>query len=375
MSLDVSAAVAARGFDVSLSIAAGETVAVLGPNGAGKSTLLTVLAGLLRPDSGRAVLGDRVLFDLGAAHGPGRWLPPHERGVSMLAQDALLFPHLSALENVAFGPRSSGVPRGEARRRATSWLERVGVAELAGRGPAELSGGQAQRVAVARALASEPELLLLDEPLAALDVSAAPEVRRTLRDVLVGRTAVIVTHDILDAFTLAHRVVVLEAGRVVDAGPTRDVLERPRTPFAAGLAALNLLTGTATGDGAVILDAGSLDSGIPNAGRPDARSPDAGRPLIRVRTGGGLAEGARAGVCTRPTAVSVEVTAPRDVDPERTVLPVTITDLEPRGDVIRVSAGGLAADLTPGRVAELDLAPGLPVWFGFARADAVTYRL
>jgi molybdate transport system ATP-binding protein len=372
VSLEFSAQVAARGFDVSLSIADAETVAVLGPNGAGKSTLLTVLAGLLRPDSGRAILGDRRLFDLGAG-GRGRWLPPHERGVSMLAQDALLFPHLSALENVAFGPRSRGVPRTEARRRATAWLERVGVSQLATRGPAQLSGGQAQRVAVARALASEPELLLLDEPLAALDVSAAPAVRRMLRDVLVDRTALIVTHDILDAFTLADRVVVLEAGRVVDLGPTRDVLDRPRTPFAAGLAALNLLTGTVTAPGEVRADG------------PVA--PGEAAPLLRTRFADDhtavdllvedLGVGDRAAVCIRPSAVTVTV-APTDAapgDPEQTMLPVTITDLEPRGDLVRVRAGDVAADVPPGRVADLDLAPGVRAWFVFSAADAIAYRL
>jgi molybdate transport system ATP-binding protein len=380
VSLEFSAQVGVRGFDVSLPVAAGETVAVLGPNGAGKSTLLTVLAGLLRPDSGRAVLGDRLLFDLGAG-GRGRWLPPHERGVSMLAQDALLFPHLSALENVAFGPRSRGVARAEARRRATSWLERVGVSELAARRPAEISGGQAQRVAVARALASEPELLLLDEPLAALDVSAAPAVRRMLRDVLADRTALVVTHDILDAFTLADRVVVLEAGRVVDLGPTRDVLDRPRTRFAAGLAAVNLLIGTVTAAGVV---------------RADIRMPPGeAAPDIRARFLGDLAAGDRAGVCIRPSAVSVSVahpthadaaptysgprdpalTHPRAADPEQTMLPVTITDLEPRGDLVRVRAGDVAADVPPGRVADFDLAPGVRAWFGFAADDAIAYRL
>ncbi|MCS5724163.1 ABC transporter ATP-binding protein [Herbiconiux sp. CPCC 203407] len=366
MNLEFSAQVAARGFDVSLSIAQGETVAVLGPNGAGKSTFLTVLAGLLRPDSGRAVLGDRVLFELGAG-GRGRWLPPHERGVSMLAQDALLFPHLSALENVAFGPQSRGVSRAEARSRATAWLERVGVSELATRGPAQLSGGQAQRVAVARALASDPELLLLDEPLAALDVSAAPAVRRMLRDVLADRTALIVTHDILDAFTLADRVVVLEAGRVVDLGPTRDVLDRPRTPFAAGLAALNLLTGTVAAPGVV-----RADSPV---------APGEAALLLRARFVDDLTAGDRAAVCIRPSAVTVSVTPTTDAaptgpgDPERTVLPVTITDLEPRGDLVRVRAGDVAADAPPGRVADLDLAPGVRVWFGVTAADAVAYRL
>ncbi|MBD8141885.1 ATP-binding cassette domain-containing protein, partial [Frigoribacterium sp. CFBP 13605] len=256
MTLEFAAVVEDRGFDVELEVADGETVAVLGPNGAGKSTLLSLVAGLLRPDHGTARLGDRVLFDVdGRGRGPS--LRPHERGVSMLAQDALLFPHLSALDNVAFGPRSTGVPRREAGRRARDWLDRVDATGLAERRPAQLSGGQAQRIAVARALAADPCLLLLDEPMAALDVSVAPALRRTLRDVLADRTAMIVTHDVLDAYTLADRVVVLDGGRVVDAGPTRAVLDRPTTPFAAGLAGLDLLTGTARGGG-VRLEDGTL---------------------------------------------------------------------------------------------------------------------
>ena len=170
------------------SLGAGETVAVLGPNGAGKSTLLSIIAGLLRPDAGRAELdGDRVLFDLGAgrAHLDA---PPHPRGTALLAQEPLLFPHLSALDNVAFGPRSAGASSAAARETARHWLAEVDAAALADRRPGQLSGGQAQRVAVARALAADPELLLLDEPMAALDIHAAPLLRRLLKRVLAGRT-------------------------------------------------------------------------------------------------------------------------------------------------------------------------------------------
>jgi molybdate transport system ATP-binding protein len=350
VTLEFAAVVEDRGFDVELTVAEGETVAVLGPNGAGKSTLLALIAGLLRPDHGTARLGDRVLFDVDG-RGRGPTLRPHERGVSMLAQDALLFPHLSALDNVAFGPRSAGVPRGEAGRRAADWLARVDATALADRRPAQLSGGQAQRIAVARALAAGPDLLLLDEPMAALDVSVAPALRRTLRDVLADRTAVVVTHDVLDAFTLADRVVVLEGGRVVDAGPTRAVLERPSTPFAAGLAGLDLLTGTAHGGG-VRLDDGTLLV---------ARSADA------------LPSGAAAAVAVRPSAVRVTTgAAPGPTSPEN-VLDLVVTDLEPRGDVVRVRAGGVSADVLPAVVATLDLVPGSLVRFSFDAGDAVAY--
>ncbi|MET1016771.1 MAG: ABC transporter ATP-binding protein [Leifsonia flava] len=360
MTFAFAATVAERGFDVELTIAEGETVALLGPNGAGKSTLLNLIAGLIRPDSGRAVLDDRVLFDVPAdprgtraANNAirSRWMPPHARGVSLLAQDALLFPHLTVLDNVAFGPRSAGVHRAEADARAHDWLRRVDAAELSARKPGQLSGGQAQRIAVARALASDPGLLLLDEPLAALDVSVAPAIRRMLRDVLADRTAVIVTHDVLDAFTLADRVVVLEAGRIVDIGPTRQVLDRPSTQFAAGLAALNLLLGTASGDG-IRTDAGSR---------------------VAVPVGQSLPEGARVGVAIRPALVSVSATEP--FDPALNILPGVIIDLETRGDLIRVRTDHLAADVTPGVVADLDLSSGARVWLAFRPTDAVAYPL
>lgn len=356
MTLEFAAVVESRGFDVQLTVAAGETLAVLGPNGAGKSTLLALIAGLLRPDHGTARLGGRVLFDVdGRGRGPA--LRPHERGVSMLAQDALLFPHLSALDNVAFGPRSAGVTRREAGRRADDWLARVDATALAGRRPAQLSGGQAQRVAVARALAADPVLLLLDEPMAALDVSVAPALRRTLRDVLADRTAIVVTHDVLDAYTLADRVVVLEGGRVVDAGPTRAVLDRPTTPFAAGLAALNLLTGTAVGgDGGVRLADGTV---------VEARSTDG---LV-------AGAGAAAAVAVRPSAVRVTTGATGGHASLENVLDVVVTDLEPRGDLVRVRAGDVSADVPPGVVAALDLVPGTPVRFSFDPDDAVAYRL
>ena len=220
-------------------------LAVLGPNGSGKSTLLDVLAGLLRPDAGHVRVGGRTLTDAGVH------VPPHRRGVGLLAQQPLLFPHLTALANVAFGPRAQGVSRRAATARARELLDAVDVAGLADRRPAQLSGGQQQRVALARALAAGPDLLLLDEPLAALDVDTMPAMRallrRTIRD--SGRTAVLVTHAALDALVLADRVVVLSDGVVVEEGPTREVLARPRSPFAARIAGLDLVPGTACPEG------------------------------------------------------------------------------------------------------------------------------
>ena len=209
--LTLQATVRDRRFDVGLSLQPGQVVAVLGANGAGKSTLLALIAGLLRPDSGRIDLDGHTLVDTAV----GTWTPPHQRGVVLLAQEALLFPHLSAAANVAFGPRSRGLGARAAQARATQWLTAVDAVELADRRPSQLSGGQAQRIAIARALATDPALLLLDEPMAALDVAVAPALRLLLRSVLrgTGRTALLVTHDILDALSLADRVVVMEDGQ------------------------------------------------------------------------------------------------------------------------------------------------------------------
>lgn len=233
---EFAAILASRSLDVSFSVASGETVALLGSNGAGKSTVLEIAAGLLRPDSGRLVLGGTVLFDLPEGlPGSGRWLPAHTRGTALLAQDPLLFPHLTVRDNVAFAPRSAGVSRAAAREIADEWLAAAEVDALATRRPASLSGGQAQRVAVARALAANPQLLLLDEPMTALDVAAVPAQRRLLHQVLAERTVLLVTHDPLDALALADQVIVLEEGKIVEQGPTRQVFSDPRTEFTRAL--------------------------------------------------------------------------------------------------------------------------------------------
>ncbi|MET3206544.1 MULTISPECIES: ABC transporter ATP-binding protein [unclassified Arthrobacter] len=341
MTFSVQAAVAGRGFDVSLELGAAETVAVMGANGAGKSTLLNVIAGLLYPDSGSAELDGRTLFNLNA--GRGRWTAPHRRGTALLAQEPLLFPHLSVLENVAFGPRSAGASKQAARETALRWLGEVEATDLQARRPAELSGGQAQRVAVARALAADPGLLLLDEPMAALDIHAAPLLRRLLKRVLAGRRAIIITHDVLDALMLADRVVILEDGRISEEGPTREVLQRPRSRFAAGLAGLNFVAGHITEHG---LQAGGLNL----YGHHDSAAPlPTGQPGVAVFP---------------PSAVSVFPSEAHGSP--RNSFAVTITDLEPHGDGIRLragEAGQLSADITPAASVDLGLAPGMQVYF------------
>ena len=231
MSLD-AAFTAHRGafaLDVELTVEPGRVLALLGPNGAGKSTALGVLAGTVEPDGGSISLGGRVLDGV----------PTEARRIGVVFQDYLLFPHLSVLENVAFGPRSAGIPRRDARERATEWLERLGVAEFARQRPEQLSGGQAQRVALARALAADPELLLLDEPLAALDVEVRDDVRSELAQHLAdwGGLTIVVTHNFEDVAALAHDVIVLEKGAVTQRASVRDLVRDPATPYVRRLVA------------------------------------------------------------------------------------------------------------------------------------------
>lgn len=352
--LTMTARVVERDLDVDLRIEPGTVVTILGANGAGKSTLLSLIAGLLRPDAGRLDLDGRTLVDTER----NLWAPPHRRGVVLLAQEPLLFPHLSAVANVAFGPRSKGTPVRDSRDLALRWLAAVDAAEFADRKPAQLSGGQAQRIAVARALATDPAMLLLDEPMAALDVGVAPALRRLLREVLrgTGRTAVLVTHDILDALSLADRVVVMEDGRIVEDGPASTVLSQPRSAFAARIAGVNLLTGSAAADG--LVSASGLH--------------------VQGILGDGCMTGEPAVAVFRPSAVSVYPQLPHGSP--RNGFEVTVTELEPRGDSARVHAVmaadpavDLLADVTAAAVADLDLVPGGSVHFTVKATEVSIY--
>ncbi len=239
--------------DAVLHAEAGEVVAVLGPNGSGKSTILRALAGLLALTGGRVELDGQVLDDPATR----TRVAPERRPVALMFQEYLLFPHMSALENVAFGLRARGTDRRDARQRAAAALERLGVGPVAAARPGGMSGGQQQRVAMARALVTEPRLLLLDEPLAALDVSTKAEVRRHLRSVLTASTSanLLVTHDLLDAVALASRMVVIENGGIVQSGTPAEVTARPRSQYVADLTGVNLLRGTARGT-AIDVDGG-----------------------------------------------------------------------------------------------------------------------
>ncbi|HET7664740.1 MAG TPA: ATP-binding cassette domain-containing protein [Mycobacterium sp.] len=343
------AVVESRRLDLEFEIAAGEVLALLGPNGAGKSTALHVIAGLVRPDRGEVHVGERILTDTAA----GVHVATHDRRVGLLLQDALLFPHLSVARNVSFAPRSS-------RAAAAHWLAEVDALDLADRMPRKLSGGQAQRVALARALAADPDVLLLDEPLAGLDVGAATAMRKVLRRVLArdGRSAVLITHDLLDVLTLADRVIVLEAGRIVESGSAATVLATPRSRFGARFAGVNLVGGTADANGVLTTQWGTVWHGSP--------APD-------------VVAGQSALALFNPAAVAVYRDKPHG-SPRNTV-EVTVAELDSRGAVIRVRADeqpdgapGLAADITAESAAELRLAPGDRVYFS-VKAQEVAIHL
>ncbi|MBD8505596.1 ATP-binding cassette domain-containing protein [Hoyosella sp. G463] len=325
-----------RGIDAELAVEAETVTAILGPNGAGKSTLLTTIAGLHHPPVAHIELGGRNL----------EGIPPHRRRVALLAQQPLLFPHMTVLENVAFAPRSAGASRSESRTIAAQWLEEVEATELAARKPHQISGGQAQRIAVARALAAGPELLLLDEPMAALDVAAAPALRSLLRRVLreAGETAILVTHDPLDALGLADRAIIVDNGRIVEDGSVHTVLSHPRSSFGARIAGVNICFGRVVEPGCLRTVTGQHVHGI--AAEP-------------------LPTGSNAVAIFSPTAVAVYAQAPHGSP--RNHFTVTVSGQEHRGSLIRITGQdsdeqpGLMADITPAAAAELDLAPGAEV--------------
>ncbi|WP_439033203.1 sulfate/molybdate ABC transporter ATP-binding protein [Gordonia terrae] len=323
---------------------AGGTTAVVGPNGAGKSTMLRAISGLLRPDDpSRIALGEEVFRD------SRRSVPPHRRGVALLSQDARLFPHLTVAENVAFAPSAQRLSKQEVGARVDRWLRATEVNDLADRRPDQLSGGQAQRVAIARALAAEPRILLLDEPFRALDVDVASRLRALLRSLLAdrGRTTIMVTHDPVDALGLADEIIVLDSGRVIESGSTRDVLTRPTSRFAASLSGLNLFVGSMNEPSTVVDDDGRRVVGSAGDSSSDVPGP-----------------GASVAATFSPRAVAVYLDAPHGSP--RTVLPATIRDVVPRGDhaVVNTDVGGqlVAAEVTWAAVADLGLATGLAVY-------------
>ena len=349
MSLDAHVRVSRGGLDLDLPLRAsdGEVVAVLGPNGAGKTTALHALAGLLPLAAGHVRVDGETWSD-DHVH-----LDPSLRRVGLLAADHLLFPHLTARANVAFGPRSRGMSRSDAAARADAELAALGALDLGDRRPAQLSHGQAQRVAIARALATDPRLLLLDEPLSALDPELRPQVRATLAARLrtYRGATVLVTHDPLDALTLADHLVFVEGGRVVQEGSPDDVVARPRNTYVAHVVGLNLYAGDASAGDTVTTSLG---------------------PVVTL----GHEHRGPSWVAFAPAAVALY---PRRPDGStRNTWPVRVAAVELVGQSARVrlaTADGatVVAEVTPASVAALRLLPGTDLWAGVKATEVSAY--
>ncbi len=329
-----------RGHATEMVVEPGETLAVIGANGSGKSTMLSLLAGLLHPDKGRLSIGDDVLVDTTT----GTDVPPHRRRVVLLGQRPLLFPHLDVWGNVEFGARAS---TGDDQAAIThQMLVTAGAQQWASESATALSGGQASRVALARALACQPRALLLDEPFAALDVASAPSARAAVSAAVreAQCPTVLVTHDLLDVLALADHVVVMEDGHIVETGSVAEVLTAPRSSFAAELAGVNVLHGVLQSKGSLLVQGGTVVSGQQKAAAP---------------------VGATAFAVFSPGSVAIFLEPPHGSP--RNVWPATVTSLTDQGGTIRVGLSlrggpGLSADLTAAAVAELGMRAGSEVW-------------
>ena len=338
-----------------LRAAAGETLVLVGASASGKTTALRVLAGLLRPDAGRIEVGGEVWCD----RSTGEWLPPPERAVGYVPQDYALFPHLSVVRNIAFGPAAFGASRRDSQRRAGAMLERLGLSALADRRPGELSGGQQQRVALARALVLEPALLLLDEPLAALDVETRHTIRNELTRLLAGLSGVtvFVTHSPMEALLFGDRIVVLEEGRVAQTGDRQTLLRQPRSRYVASLLGLNLLPGRVlrrAPGGEVTLDT--------------ARGPVT---VLQAAPGDELF------VAVPPDQVTISLEPPSAS--ARNVFGGTVEAILPEppfGERVRVVIGPapvLVAEITAVAAASLKLVPGSLVYAAFKATSIAAY--
>jgi molybdate transport system ATP-binding protein len=324
-----------------------ELLAVVGPNGAGKTTLLRALAGLAPIDSGRIAIDGEVVDDPAES----RFVPPNQRSVGVVFQDYLLFTHMNVRDNVAFGLRERGMRKAAARERADELLATVGLTDKARARPRELSGGQAQRVALARALAIEPSLMLLDEPLAALDVQTRAETRQHLRDAIAGfeGTRVLVTHDPVDAFTLADRLLILEKGRVTQTGTVDDIVNRPASEYVAELVGLNFYRGRASGDAVAIGDV-SIATAETHSGEVAVTIPPAAVVLHRSRPDGSA----------------------------RNTIEGTVTMVEHLAQRVRVRVGGplsIVAEITPASLQTLELREGAAVWAAVKATEVQVHPL
>ncbi len=276
--------------EVSLSIGKGEIFALLGSSGCGKSTLLRMLAGFEKPTSGRILLGGQ---DVAA-------MPPYERPVNMMFQSYALFPHLNIWENVAFGLKREGLPKAEVQQRTDEMLGLVQLTPYAKRKPHQLSGGQQQRVALARSLAKKPKLLLLDEPLGALDKKLREQTQFELVNIIekVGVTVVMVTHDQEEAMTMASRIAIMSKGRVLQVGTPEEIYEHPRNRFVADfIGNVNLFSGKLSVD------------------EPDHCAVETAVGLVQVGHGVSGALGMPVSVAVRPEKIEISKVLPADAGP------------------------------------------------------------
>ena len=325
-----------------LDAPAGSCTAIVGPNGAGKTTLVHVLAGLIPLQRGNVVLAGQ-LVDHPAQ---GIHVPPDRRPIALHSQHNLLFPHLSVVDNVAFGPRCAGLAARPARRRAEEWLNKVGLADLAGLRPAQLSGGQAQRVGLARAAACEPAILLLDESLASLDAETRTDVRHLLAD--IDATRVLITHDPVETRVLADQLLVMERGEIVQTGTPEEVASDPRTPWTAGLLDINLLAGIAAGTEVALEGGLALTTATPMTG-----------PVL---------------VTFSPAAVTLSTAEPHTS--ARNTWQAEVARIQPESDRVRVLLGRpvpCQVWVTPQAVGELGLSTGSQCWAAL-KATELTVR-
>lgn len=344
-----------------LTAAPGEVLGVLGPNGAGKTTLLRAISGLEALTSGHLRLGGRTLDDADT----DTFVPTECRPVALVFQNYRLFPHLDVRDNVAYAPRVQGAGRRQARAVADTWLERLDLTALAARRPHQISGGQAQQVALARALAADPELLLLDEPLSALDAKTRLDVRARLRNHLrqFAGPVLIITHDPLEAMIMADRLLVIENGRVVQQGSPAQVARQPATQYVARLVGLNLYAGALeVATRRVYLDDGGVFS--VTLGDPDLAA--------RVATGTATD---RVLVGLRPSAITIHTVRPAHASP-RNVWEGRIGALELLADRVRVQVDATPpalVDISAAAVADLALRPGTLVWLSAKATETEAY--
>lgn len=328
----------ARRIACAFEVQAGETLALVGPNGAGKSSVLHALAGLAPLDGGRIDFASCCFDDAS----PEGFLPPESRRVGMVFQDDRLFPHLSLRQNIAYACTNP--------TRTQEWLQRIGLAERATDKPGQLSGGERQRLALARALASDPQILLLDEPLAAVDAAQRPALRNLLRNELADFPGVriLVSHDAIDAFSLAERIAVLEDGQLTQIGTVAEICQRPRSRFVADLIGLNLLHGEAKHGSIQIQGGGVLQA---------ADAPDG--PVLAV---------------LHPRAIALFPDRPSGSP--RNVWQAEVAAIEATGDRLRVRFSGslpVVAEVTPGALSELAITPGKSLWLAVKATEISCY--